>query len=476
MNPPGRPSSESSRTASRPDDPPTAQRGLILSLASSDLRHEKVLNACLLLALTAVFAPLLILFGLKNGIVETMRDRLVEDPRNREIRPRTSQVFERAWLDTLQQHPEVAFVAPMTRQISTSVKARIAGQDNLIDLDLLATDPGDALVLENEATIPTPGECVLSASAAEKLGAVPGNEIEIEVARYLDGQRSAVTVVHRCIGITSPRATGLPVLFATLDTLEAVENYRDGRAVPELGWPGGIPEAQPMFDGALLALPGLLPREDELELVVSTGFSTIRLLPPDERPSSDLPPSAHLYLLTTIRSGIRKHLETLKGQTAADSSPAVTSTLGLLDAAIGDVESLVYRAEHDSAAAWVKIASNSGYFLARELRKMPKSERLLELVRKSGTPAEITRDETRHANLLMNIEDAANQYADALRELSKLDRDIVLETFATFQEKVTALNLEEQIKANDIIVNHVKDYFDTKRLDMEAYQRELQSL
>jgi hypothetical protein len=173
---------------------------------------------------------------------------------------------------------------------------------------------------------------------------------------------------------------------------------------------------------------------------------------------------------------IRKHLETLKGQTAADSSPAVTSTLGLLDAAIGDVESLVYRAERDSAAAWVKIASNSGYFLARELRKKPKSERLLELVRNSGTPAEITRDETRHANLLMNIEDAANQYADALKELSKLDRDIVLEAFATFQEKVTALKLNEQIKANDIIVKHVKDYFDTKRLDMEAYQRELQSL
>jgi putative ABC transport system permease protein len=49
-------------------------------LATAHLLHEWVLTLCLVLALAAVLAPLLVLFGLKHGTIHTLRERLVEDP------------------------------------------------------------------------------------------------------------------------------------------------------------------------------------------------------------------------------------------------------------------------------------------------------------------------------------------------------------------------------------------------------------
>src|SRR5690606_39362760 len=53
---------------------------LVSALAAHSLRHEWILTLCLVIALAAVIAPLLVLLGLKHGTIETLRDRLVEDP------------------------------------------------------------------------------------------------------------------------------------------------------------------------------------------------------------------------------------------------------------------------------------------------------------------------------------------------------------------------------------------------------------
>ena len=57
----------------------------ILRLAYRDFAHERRISLCFVLALMAVLAPLLILFGLKFGLVDTLAQRLVESPANREV-------------------------------------------------------------------------------------------------------------------------------------------------------------------------------------------------------------------------------------------------------------------------------------------------------------------------------------------------------------------------------------------------------
>src|SRR5215831_1154324 len=96
-------------------------RGIVLRLSSADLQHEWILTACLIMAVAAVLSPLLLLFGLKYGTIETLRFRLVQDPRNREIRPLVSRSFTKAWIDDLRQRTDVAFITPMTRQISATI-------------------------------------------------------------------------------------------------------------------------------------------------------------------------------------------------------------------------------------------------------------------------------------------------------------------------------------------------------------------
>ncbi len=61
--------------------------GLMSRLAWHDYRREGRLSACAVLALVAVLAPLLVLFGLKFGLISTLTERLERDPGIREVIP-----------------------------------------------------------------------------------------------------------------------------------------------------------------------------------------------------------------------------------------------------------------------------------------------------------------------------------------------------------------------------------------------------
>lgn len=67
-------------------------------LAFRDFLHEWRVSLCLIFALAAVLAPLLVLFGLKSGIIATMTERLRADPHNLEITLRGHQRLDRGGL------------------------------------------------------------------------------------------------------------------------------------------------------------------------------------------------------------------------------------------------------------------------------------------------------------------------------------------------------------------------------------------
>lgn len=255
--------------------------GLVLRLARADLAHEWVLSLCLVLAVAAVLAPLMLLFGLKFGAIETMRSRLVQDPRNREVRPMTSQAFPRQWLQELAGRADVAFVVPGIRQIAATLEASL-GAGPKLTLDVLPTAPGDPLLEENGAPAPGPGQCVLSFLAAESLGAKVGDALEVKVKRLRGSRFESGELRLRVAGVLDQRASALKAVYAPLELLEAIENYKDGLAVPELGWPGDAPEAYPVFDGVVVALGRELDKLDELRLINGTGFSKLTRPSPAE--------------------------------------------------------------------------------------------------------------------------------------------------------------------------------------------------
>jgi putative ABC transport system permease protein len=185
---------------------------------------------------------MLVLFGLKFGIVNSMADRLIQDPRNREIRPVGSGRYQSAWFENMRQRNDVAFISPRTRTIAATINLQnpSARPSQIISAELLPTTSGEPL-LSSDTQIPKGlNETIISESLAQKLKISPGGEIDGSVARIFGGNKERVHLPLKVLEIANPGAFARDGAFVSLDLLVALEDYRDGRAVPELGWHGSF--------------------------------------------------------------------------------------------------------------------------------------------------------------------------------------------------------------------------------------------
>ena len=225
---------------------------LVGNLALDDYRHEWVLSGCSVLALAAVLIPLLVLFGLRYGIITNLLDPLIENPRYREIAPVTSGSFNPEWFERMRERPEVAFVVPRTRSLAASIRLRVPQSDvgRIVDVELIPSAAGDP-VLRDELVPPDGFRSVLlSASVAERLRAETGTRVEGIVTRTRGGEVETVLLPLDVTGVAPPAAFARDGIFVSRELLVAVEDFLDGRAVPDLGWQGSAPRpAERSFAG-----------------------------------------------------------------------------------------------------------------------------------------------------------------------------------------------------------------------------------
>jgi putative ABC transport system permease protein len=208
------------------------------------------MSGCFVLALAAVLAPMMVLFGLKFGIVTSMVDKLVEDPRNREIRSVGSGRFHEAWFDALRSRADVAFVVPRTRTISATMKLYKPEAGRIVSVELIPSTHGDPLLVNVGAAPEGLNKILLSSSAAQKLEVSVGDIIEGSLARRFGGRNERQTLNLEVVGIAEPAAFPREAAFVTVQLAVVAEEYRDGRAVPALGWSGAEPASnQRSFPG-----------------------------------------------------------------------------------------------------------------------------------------------------------------------------------------------------------------------------------
>ncbi len=204
---------------------------LVTSLAWQDYRNDAWLSVCSVLALVAVIAPLLVLFGLKFGLVSSLTERLENDPATREIIPLGGGRFSSEFVEQLRKRSDVAFALPRTRQIAATA------QLEAVTVEMLPTAANDPLL----AGLPMPkglDQIVLSHTAAEKLGAKAGDWLEASFGRQVAGRVESQRLRVQVLQVAPLEAFARDGLFAPLGLLEAAEDYRDGRAVPAFGWDG----------------------------------------------------------------------------------------------------------------------------------------------------------------------------------------------------------------------------------------------
>jgi len=222
----------------------------IFRLAVTDYLYEWQMSSCFVLALAAVLAPMMILFALKFGIIGSMMEQLIEDPRNREIRPVGSSHYDAAWFEAVRAKPEVAFVIPRTRSLAATMQLKSRQAPRILPVELIPSAEGEPL-LRKGTPIPTGlNEVVLSETAARKLKVSVGDTVDGSLSRRYKNKSERVHIPLTVVGIAHPAAFARDGAFTSLDLVVAAEDFRDGRAVPALGWTGDPPP------GAARSFPG----------------------------------------------------------------------------------------------------------------------------------------------------------------------------------------------------------------------------
>ena len=220
----------------------------IFWLASRDFANEWQMSSFFVLALAAVLGPMMILFGLKFGIIGSMVDNLIQDPRNREIHPVGSGRFDMAWVEQLRQRPEISFVIPRTRSIAATIQLNSESSSRILPVEMIPTDQGDPLLRDTQ--IPSElHQLVLSESAARKLNVKPGDSVSGSLSRRFQGSSERVHLDLKVSDIAPLGSFSRDGAFVTLDLAEATEDYRDGRAVPALDWEGTQSDEQRTYPG-----------------------------------------------------------------------------------------------------------------------------------------------------------------------------------------------------------------------------------
>ena len=202
-----------------------------MALAWADLRAEWLLALCTVLSLAAVLAPLVILAGLRAGVVQGLREALLEDPHAREITTAANRSFGADLLERLRARPDVLFLAPRTRTLAATLLLEVPDRPGAgVRVELIPTAPGDPLLagLEPSAT----DAVVLSAAAGARLRAVAGQPLVGRLARIVAGRRESVALDLHVAGIATPAAFLREAAFVALPLAVLVEDFQDSQAGP----------------------------------------------------------------------------------------------------------------------------------------------------------------------------------------------------------------------------------------------------
>ncbi len=207
----------------------------VFNLSIKDLCHDWRVSSTLILSIVSVLAPLLLLFGLKTGVVETFKESLLSDPRNLEVIIVENTRLSKDWFDELRAETElVRFVIPRTRTLNMMID--VQNQDNYLlkRVELVPTGSGDPLLPVDLLPPENLKDVLLTHAAASQLATEKGSTIKVWLKRKLDGINQSVVLHLNVIGIVPESTFARPALFVTLNFLEAYEDYRMGIAAPLL--------------------------------------------------------------------------------------------------------------------------------------------------------------------------------------------------------------------------------------------------
>ena len=229
---------------------------LLVELSLRDLFRDWLYLLCNVAVLAGVIVPLLVLFGVRNGVYDALLGRLLQDPATLQIDTRGNSDFNLADIEAIRSWPDVQFATLKTRSLFDYVNVRKAGGRGKQEAILSPSGKGDPMLAPFAGL--EPGEVAISSALAERLSIAPGDDINL-FTQAPDRPRQ-LALKSRVVAVLPQDRVSGRVIFATLDTLDLIEAFYDEYALPEYGITHGRPLSE-----RVVAFEGMRVYADRLE-------------------------------------------------------------------------------------------------------------------------------------------------------------------------------------------------------------------
>ncbi|WP_372423393.1 ABC transporter permease [Salinarimonas chemoclinalis] len=209
------------------------------------IQRDRTMVVFTAVALAAVLGPLLVLLGLKNGVVGALLQTLRNDSRSLEIVFRGQSTITPAQYARIDALPGVGFLMPDIGSITASARFAADERSPLVSGQAWPTAAGDPLLPEGT---PTPGldEAILSAGLARRLGVEAGARILVLRERQSEaGAEDRLVIPVRVAGVAPTSAVAGERALLAWETIDALQAFIDGYAVPRYGVGGRDPAERP---------------------------------------------------------------------------------------------------------------------------------------------------------------------------------------------------------------------------------------
>ncbi len=206
---------------------------IVLKLAILRQWKNRVSLLCQVLSLAAIMIPLLIIAGLKYGVIESLKNKLLSNPNTLAIHMTEITDVTQSRIATWRSWPETAFVTPCTGVLYSSIVVTKEGAkgDDFATFNLEPTAPGDPLMLKSGLPVPGEGEAVVTARLAKKLALKLGDTVILKA--YRDARQESQSTPHRIVGVLPPEHEDSESVYAPLEYTLAVEEFiLAGRGTP----------------------------------------------------------------------------------------------------------------------------------------------------------------------------------------------------------------------------------------------------
>jgi putative ABC transport system permease protein len=220
---------------------------LVLALALRDLMFQKTHLICNIAVLAGVLVPLMVLFGVKNGVYGALLGELLSNPRMAQIDTSGNASFTAADAETVRAWPEAGFVTLKTRSQFDFVNVRKTDGGALRDAVLVPSGTGDPTL--PDGVVLGAGQAVLSASLASQLDVAPG--MRIDIFTQAEDRPRQLRLPLDIVAVLPPERSPGRAVLTDIAVLDLVEAFYDAYALPEHGIEAGRPLAEraPDYEG-----------------------------------------------------------------------------------------------------------------------------------------------------------------------------------------------------------------------------------